>query len=292
MSIVAISNSSDINTAITESFNALGDLASLFENKHVAIKPNDTWAAMSDKTACTQADSVEAVIQRVKRYKPKKITVTGGSGDGQTDEIFSILGIDKVIKAEAVEFFDHNKGPFERVKLDYGPQNEIMVNPYIFSYDTLLSLAQLKVHRSATVTLSMKNIALSYPAADYYGHPRELFLHSHNFFKDLHGFIAGVCQRFSISLAVLTGHPAMVDKGPIGGHAFEADLVVASRDFVAADTIGAKILGYDQVKHIEQAAQLGLGTMDVNKISIAGISLEKAVEIFNARKNERYIGVF
>ena len=33
-------------------------------------------------------------------------------------------------------------------------------------------LRQLKLHETATVTLALKNIAMSYPAAGYYGNPR------------------------------------------------------------------------------------------------------------------------
>jgi uncharacterized protein (DUF362 family) len=53
-----------------------------------------------------------------------------------------------------------------------GPQTSVMVNPRVLEYDTLIALNQLKVHQTATVTLALKNIAMSYPAADYYGHPR------------------------------------------------------------------------------------------------------------------------
>jgi uncharacterized protein (DUF362 family) len=45
-----------ISTALTEV--ALDD----FKDKVVAIKPNDTTARPSDKTACTQADTLRATI--------------------------------------------------------------------------------------------------------------------------------------------------------------------------------------------------------------------------------------
>jgi hypothetical protein len=37
-----------------------------------------------------------------------------------------------------------------------------MVNPRVLTYDKLVSLAQLKVHSTATVTLAIKNMAMSY----------------------------------------------------------------------------------------------------------------------------------
>jgi uncharacterized protein (DUF362 family) len=47
-----------------------------------------------------------------------------------------------------------------------------MVNRCVLEYDTLTAFNQLKVHRTAPVTLALKNIAMSYPAADYDGSPR------------------------------------------------------------------------------------------------------------------------
>lgn len=46
-----------------------------------------------------------------------------------------------------------------------------MVNRCVLEYDTLIAFNQLKVHQTAPVTLALKNIALSYPAADYDGSP-------------------------------------------------------------------------------------------------------------------------
>jgi uncharacterized protein (DUF362 family) len=283
---VAITQNEDIRASIAAAFQALGELSPLFAGRHVAIKPNDTWAAASDLTPCTQADTLEAVIRQVKRFKPKMITVTGGSGDAETDEVFRLLGLDRVIEQTGVEFFDHNRPPFESVRLDYGPQREVMINPHILEYDVLVSLAQLKVHQSATVTLTMKNIAMSYPAADYYGHPRETEEHPHHFFDDLHGFIAGMCKRFPISLGIIVGHPAMLGTGPIGGEAVETGLTIAGTDPVAVDSVGARLLGHNRVQHIMEAAQLGLGNASTDQIDTPCLTEIQAREILINRKIE------
>ena len=143
-----------------------------FRDKIVAIKPNDTTATASDKTACTQADTLRATIRFVKTLHPKAIVVSGGAGKMETEDVFNVLGYPEVIESEGVEWFDHNKAPFAAVDLAFGPQRRVMVNPRIFTYEKLVSLAQLKVHSTATVTLAIKNVAMSYPAADFYGHPR------------------------------------------------------------------------------------------------------------------------
>jgi uncharacterized protein (DUF362 family) len=282
-STVAIVDDFEVARSLPATLDLLGDLSDLVTGKHVAVKPNDTRATGHDRTACTHADTVRALVRYLKRFKPQKITITGGSGAAETDEVFRLMGIDAVIREEGVAFFDHNRPPFHAVRLRYGPQQEIMVNPHVFAYDTLISLAQHKVHYGASVTLTMKNIAMSYPAADYYGHPREQQIHPHDFFKDLHGFIAGVFQRFPAQLGIVVGHPAMVGTGPIGGETFESGLTIASRDCVAADYVGARLLGVRNVGHIVEAESLGLGHASIAAIDIAGLPLEEAERLFYER---------
>jgi len=203
--------------------------------------------------------------------------------------VFRTVGLMDVVNQEGAEFFDHNLPPFEEVALTYdpgndvdGPQKSVMVNPRVLEYDTLVSLAQLKLHRTATVTLSLKNIAMSYPAAEYYGYPRTRQKHPHHFFDDMHSFIAAMCKRFPIHVAINVGHPAMIATGPLGGLAVETGLVIASTDPVAADVMGAKLFGFgpQAVRHLWEAGRLGLGETDVNKLSFPVLRPVEAVQLF------------
>jgi uncharacterized protein (DUF362 family) len=289
MASVVITHNDDIETAIHEALEHI-DVESLVRGKVVALKPNETTAKEDDKTGVTQPDTLRAVIRYVKKYEPKALIVTGGSGAKKTDEVFRITGLMDVVKEEGVEFFDHNLEPFEKVDLEYapgrdvsGPQKSVMVNPRVFSYETLIVVSQLKVHSTATVTMALKNIAMSYPAAGYYGYPRGAEdYNKHQFMDDMHSFIAAMYKRFPIQLAITVGHPAMIGKGPLGGYAFETGLVIASTDALAADTVGAKLLGFnpDGVHHIWEAGRLGLGETDTDKMDFPAMSAEEAGKIF------------
>jgi uncharacterized protein (DUF362 family) len=277
---VAIVHDRNYGRGIKTALSLLDDLPALFSGKPVVIKPNETWASEDDLTACTQAEVLRALIRCLRRLGAPAITVSGGSGAGHTEEVFELLGFAEVIRQEQVEFFDHNRPLFQEVSLTYGPQEQVMVNPRVLEFSTLVSLAQLKVHHLVGVTLTMKNLAMSLPAADFYGHPRSNRLRPHLFFKDLHSFIAGMCQRFPFQLGIIVGHPAMIGRGPIGGKTFEAHLTIAGTDFVAVDAIGAQLLGVDRVRYIEEAAALGLGTADLDEIEVVGLSLAEARRVF------------
>ncbi len=283
MAAVIITRGEDIEDAIIEALDQVENLPRKMRGKRVTIKPNDTWADESDKSAITQPDTLRAVIRYVKKLKPSELIVTGGSGAGETDEIFRIGGLMEVINEEGVTFFDHNRAPFREVSLRHGPQKSVMVNPRVLEYEFLVVLSQLKFHETATVTLALKNIAMSYPAADYYGHPRSKEYHKHHFFGDMQSFIAGMAQRFPIDLAITVAHPAMIGTGPIGGKLVDTGQVIVSTDAVAADAVGARLLGFDSqgVRHIYEAAELGLGEADYSNIEFPAMSLEEAVTVFS-----------
>jgi len=179
MSIVVITQDrQDIGQAIEQALRHI-EVEPLVRGKLVAVKPNETYADEKDRTGVTQPDTLRAVLRYIKQFGPRELVVTGGAGAGETDEIFRVAGLMEVVEQEGATFFDHNRPPFREIKLDYapekdvkGPQQSVMVNPRVLEYETLITLNQLKLHATATVTLSLKNIAMSYPAADYYGHPR------------------------------------------------------------------------------------------------------------------------
>src|SRR5438067_9769784 len=216
-------NRTDIGMAIEEALSAIA-LEPLVNGKRVAVKPNDTWASEDDRTGITQPDTLRAVLQIVKRFSPRELIVTGGAGAAETEDVFRIGGLMDVVNEAGATFIDHNRPPFVSVDLEYapardvrGPQQAIMVHKRVLEYDTLIAVNQLKLHETATVTLALKNIAMSFPAADYYGHPRSQQRHRQHFFDDMHSFIAAMFRRFPIHLAITVGHPSMIGHRPLGG---------------------------------------------------------------------------
>ncbi len=288
MAMVIITQNEMIEKAITEALEYI-DIAPLISDKIVAVKPNDTWASVEDKTGVTQPDTLRAVLRYVKKFNPKELIVTGGAGAAETEDVFRIAELMEVIEQEEANFFDHNRPPFTAVELEYlpeadvvGPQKKVMVNPRVLEYETVIALSQLKLHATATVTLALKNIAMSYPAADYYGHPRSRQYHKHQFFDDMHSFIAAMAKRFPIHLAITLGHPAMIGTGPLGGYTAETGLVIVSTDPLAADVVGAKLLGFDLqgVRHLWEASRLGIGESNLEKIHLPAMSLRQAIDAF------------
>jgi uncharacterized protein (DUF362 family) len=247
------------------------------------VKPNDTWATKDDTTAVTQPDTLGAVLRNLRRFEPAELIVSGGAGGADTGDVFERAGLAEVVEREGATFFDHNRPPFEEIELSHAPEREgprrsVVVNSNVLRYETLVSLAQIKVHEASTVTLALKNVAMSFPAGDYYGRPRSALHHE----SDLHSFIASMVKRFPISLAILAGHPVMVGHGPIGGHVVETGMIIASTDPLAADVVGARLLGFaiESVRHLWEAQRLGVGVADLEKVTFPALSLWEAAAMF------------
>jgi len=288
MSAVVITRDASIERAVAAALEKI-PLDELVRDCLVAVKPNETWASPTDTTGVTQPDTLRAVLRHLKQFKPRELVVSGGSGAGETDEIFRVAGLMEVVDQEGATFVDHNRPPFKEVTLEYaagsdvaGPQKSVMVNPRVLEYETLIALNQLKLHETATVTLALKNIAMSFPAADYYGHPRKTAKHENHFFDDMHSFIAAMAKRFPIDLAITVGHPAMIATGPLGGLPVETGMVIASTDALAADVVGAKLLGFgvQAVRHLWEASRLGLGETEVEKMAFPAMSMCDAIQAF------------
>ncbi len=100
----------------------------------------------------------------------------------------------------------------------------------------------------------------------------------------MHSFIAAMARRFPIRLAVTVGHPAMIGLGPLHGYAIETGLAIASTDPVAADAVGAKLLGFDvqAVRHLWEAGRMGVGETKLENMQFPALTFEQAWEALTA----------
>lgn len=163
---------------------------------------------------------------------------------------------------------------------------EVVVHEGVLRYETIISLSRPKVHAQSVIVGAIKNIAMSWPAADYYGYSRMQNKYGRSgMVEDKNGFMVGMLKRFRPHLGIVTGHPAMIATGPTGGIAVETGLVIAGLDSVAVDVVCAALLGFTTmgVEYLRQAARLGLGEGDLSRIEIKGLTLDEAMRIFNEK---------
>jgi len=224
--------------------------------------------------------TLQRLIQYVKTKEPSAIYIATGSGGTETTEVITSVGYDKVIKEEDVEFIDMNYGPFIELKLDHDIIKTTPINKIVDEVDVIISFTQLKYHEEATVTASIKNVAMGYPPASVHGFPKK----QTGIHEDLHGFIRSFAKKVPIDLAIISLDKAMISTGPIFGQAVDTPgLIIAGTDPVAADSVGARLLGFlpQGVAYLYGLYKDGLGEANPINMTIKGIDLIEAEQIFS-----------
>jgi uncharacterized protein (DUF362 family) len=145
--------------------------------------------------------------------------------------------------------------------------------------DVHISFTPIKMHKEATVSLGIKNMALSWPPAEIHGVPKKkLGIH-----EDLHNFIAAMGEVVPIDITILSGMNGMIWTGPSDGKAVSSNIIVAGTDPVAADAVAARMMGLlpQAVHYLFELHRRGVGQADVKKINMKGVPLIQAEEMFS-----------
>lgn len=276
---VAITHNNNEAIAIKEAIDLLQVISAINNNDIVVITPNWVKNQNPDSAAVVGPDSLKQIIKLIKEKKPKRIVVATGSADGETKDVMNAVGFGSVISDEGVEFIDLNHGPFNRINLNHSIVTSTNINKLLQEVTILISFTQLKHHEEATMSAAIKNIALGWPPAQEHGHPKkDCGIH-----RELHGFISAMAEQIPIDLSIISASPAMIGTGPSKGIARHTGLVLAGCDPVATDTVAARLLGFrpQGVRYLFECSNKKIGESDIEKISIEGIPLLQAENIFS-----------
>jgi len=241
----------------------------------VVITPN--WVKVDCPATGTVVgpETLRALICYVQGFSPGEIIVATGSGGGSTKNVFIEVGYDQVIQSEGVRFVDLNYGPYSEIELEHGIVRKTKINKLLADMDVLISFTQLKQHEEATISGAIKNIALGWPPGEIHGFPKKsLGIH-----EDLHGFIRAMAKKIPIDLSIISCDKAMVATGPSEGIPVDTQgLIIAATDPVAADCLGARLLGFlpQAVQYIYALYNDQVGEADPRNMTIHGITLEEA----------------
>lgn len=252
----------------------------IHEGSKVVITPNWVKSKPPQTATVVGPETLRELIQYVKSFNPREVIIATGSGGDDTRKVFEEVGYDRIIGEEGVEFIDLNYGPYTEIELDHHIISKTKINKVIEDMDVLISFTQLKQHEEATISASIKNIALGWPPAEIHGFPKK----QTGIHEDLHGFIVAMAKRIAIDIAIVSVDKAMIGTGPSDGKAVDTGgLVIASTDPVAADAIAARLLGFlpQAVQYIYALYKDKVGEADPKNMTLKGLTLEEAEKIFS-----------
>ena len=277
--IVAIVDAAKSNNCVDDALNMIEASKLIKQGACVVITANMVDNKPASTGTVVHPDLLRKIIRYVKNYNPSRIVVAAGSGGTATQQVFEEIGFNKIIQEEGIEFVDLNYGPYTEISLNHDIVPSTKINKLCESMDVHISFTPIKMHKEATVSLGIKNVALSWPPAEIHGMPKKkLGIH-----EDLHNFIAAMGEVVPIDITILSGMNGMIWTGPSDGKAVSSNLIVAGTDPVAADAVAARMMGLlpQAVHYLFELHRRGLGQADVNKIKMKGIPLIQAEEMFS-----------
>ncbi len=132
----------------------------------VLIKPN--LVSHKRQLPSTHVEALRAVLDTVTKYKPQDIVIAEGAHDATTG--FARFGYLPLAQEYPVRFFDLNKQETEwdtmTVQSVKGEPLQTRISRLVHQADCRISVALPKVHTTAIVTLSLKNMMSSIAEKD------------------------------------------------------------------------------------------------------------------------------
>ena len=263
MSVVSIVKGQNPVEITVKALEMVGGEVACSRNDQILVKPNYINADHPSTGVTTDGRVIEGVLRFFSEHGFKSLVVGEGSGFADTFHAFRVAGVDKVAERWNARLVDLNRDEFVTVKPSnpYALQTVRVAKTVLES--CIVSVPKLKLHKLAGVTLSLKNMMGAVT-------PK--------------GSIHGPLSEKIVDLAsIITPRVAVID-GIIGGEGSETagepvemNLVIAGRDPVAVDAVGAAVMGVDprSVKHLVLAEEKGLGTCDLGRITVLGEPIEK-----------------
>jgi uncharacterized protein (DUF362 family) len=237
----------------------------------VLIKVNFITDKTWETGATTDPLVVEAIIEKLKGVPVTINVVESDATMTNADKAFEVTGMKEMCQRTGVEFINLRYVK-DKVKLNV-PNEEVLGSitvPRIVAESAIISAAKLKTHSSTTVTLGMKNLFGLLPdkfKAKYHA-------------RGISKVVVDINTVIKPVLTVIDGFVAMEGKGPVDGTPVKMDLIITSKDVVAADSTGCRIMGIDphNVSHIRRANAINLGNID--NIEILGEKIENVARSF------------
>jgi uncharacterized protein (DUF362 family) len=270
------------------------EIAQGIGNKLVILKPNNV---NTSKPLCaTHADQLEGILEFLKSIRKTNVVIAESPAEGSALEGFDNYGYNKFVGKYGVKLVDLDKTPVDTVyfmdQSDLRPHpcrvSRMMLDPNSF----IISAAKLKTHFFTVATFSLKNGIVAAAVRDPGLKPGETdrtnrFLVHGGGVRGIHYNLAALAPRLHPHLAVIDGFQGMEGEGPVDGTPVDHRVCVVSTDWLAADTVGAELigLGIGKVGHLMYSAQAGLGQADLNKIEILGPALKDHIKIYKEPGN-------
>jgi uncharacterized protein (DUF362 family) len=180
------------------------------------------------------------------------------------DKAYRDYGLYEIADEAGAEVLDFRRGPHVEVDVPGGKLfHKLTVSKFVLDADAVISLATMKSANIVTATLAVKNMKGCIPS-----HYKRKF--------HCEGLNDGICDLMKVVKPDLAIIDCTFGKDMTSKCCFPVGLLIASTDVLAADSICARIMGYNpnEIEHFRQVSEAGLGKLDLSDIEVLGEKLE------------------
>jgi len=268
-----------------------GDIISKINGQDVIIKPN--CLSSSVPLSCTNVDALRGTLDFLSQLSPESTTIAETCRDSEPFESYKKLGYDSLTdeydtslvnpadEDDWVEGYLLNKD-YEEVK--------VRLARSMYDSKCRISVAVAKTHDTVIFTGSWKNMMGALALED------KVKMHGVSSHSDrvliseveiLPQNLLRIGKMIPPHIGVIDGYIGMEGDGPVRGDEKYLGVAIASTDFVAADAVCAKAMGFEplEIGYLFYGDQQGLGNANLDNIEIIGDSLKEAITRFAPHSN-------
>lgn len=264
----------EIADAIVRGIRELGIVPEELVGKRILLKPNLVETASGAPHINTHPLVLRGTIEAFLRLGAAAVMVAEGPGHRRdTLAVYEESGLAGVLTEDRIRFHDLNYiTGYELPNAGRQSFMKTLTFPTLFQeVDWIVSVAKMKTHHWAGVTLSMKNLFGVMPGI-YYGWPKNV-LH----YAGIENSILDINATLKPHFAIVDGIVGMEGDGPITGDPKKAGVLVMGRNLAAVDATCCRIMGIDpyKVSYLERADKwlgpIGEGSIEQRGETIASV---------------------
>jgi len=239
-------------------------------------------------------DAIRGTLDFVKEFSPTSIVIAEGAGSDDTFEAyrnFHYLPLEKEYGLSLVDL--HKEKDLTPIKILLTSEDEVDIGIINFAMEQecRISVAVPKTHETAMTTCCLKNMMgciLKSDRPKMHGYAPGAPNDFSKSVKVIHKNLIQMAKLVAPHISVIDGLVGMEGNGPIGGDEVPLSMAIASTDFVAADAVASKIMGFEpleEVGYIYYGHTLGLGVGDIDNIQILGADIKSVSRKFRPSQN-------
>ncbi len=244
----------------------------------IIVKPNYVFAKPPSAGITTDSRVVESLVEFAKASGAEVKIAEGGAGD--TERAFDVVGIREVAARQGVDLVNLNRDARRNIRIEDGMAlREVGLAVTTRSCSGIINVPKLKMHSMAFITLSMKNLmGFILPKSIMHTRIDEKIV-------DLAGLL-----KDKVKLNVVDGLVG-AERNEGYGNPVKMGLIIAGRDMVAVDSVGASVMGVNpvEVPYLGMAQERGLGVSNMADIEVLGENISDVRRTFERPSKFRRI---